>query len=61
MSQYNYTFTIYDQETDEPVDTVTVEAKNYMEADGEVDAWLDDHPGLCISLGGAEKIEPISA
>jgi len=60
MSRYNYTFTIYDQETDEPVDEVTVEAKNYLDADGGVDAWLDEHPGLRISLGGAEKVEPAS-
>ena len=55
-----YTYNIYD-ETDRIVDTVIVVAKNWLpDADAAIDAWLDEHPGMCVNPNGPEHVEPVS-
>lgn len=48
MKEHTYTFEIYDQETEEVVDVVSVQASNLTGADEEIDQWLQEHPGTCI-------------
>jgi hypothetical protein len=57
----SYTYTIYDQETGEVVDHVTVTAENWLPgADDQIDDWLEQHPGMCVNPNGPECIVPIS-